>query len=335
MAEHSREELRNLIRERVGEELKKTLDQDPAFPEYARRAMVDEVCQLGDEEIEYNIRRLVRRAKKNQKRIAEKAKRRRSRTQSISRFSLYFRIQHAMVAASVLLLIVTGVPIKFHDTGIGSIISTLGLVHIMGITHRIAAAIMALGSILHILWVIFTPDGWRTFVDLLPRLHDFRDFYQLTRALLGFTKERPRFERFNFIEKFDYWAVYWGVVIMLGTGVLLAFNTYFMNQIGSYSMRIATLIHSDEALLASLALLIWHMYWAHFNPDKFPMNRTFLTGTMTMDEMIEEHPAELERRVKLGEIPLIVLEGHPEWAQLHPRMRKNKSESSDGTGGAS
>ena len=335
MADSKEEFLRNYVRRRIHDELEEALEKDVAFPEYERRAMVDEVYQLGEEEIEYNILRLVRRAKKNQNRLAEKAKRRRSRTQAISRFSLYFRIQHAMVAASVLVLIVTGVPIKFHDSPIGAAAASFGLVHFMGITHRVAAAIMALGSILHIFWVVFTREGWRTFLDLLPRMRDFSDCYQLTKSLLGFSQERPRFDRFTFIEKFDYWAVYWGVIIMLGTGMLLAFNTYFMNQIGPYSMRIANLIHSDEALLASLALLLWHMYWAHFNPDKFPMNRTFLSGTMSVDEMIEEHPTELERRVRQGEIPLAVLEGHPEWAALHPRMRKKNVPGTEGEGGKS
>ncbi len=325
MADSEKDALREYVQERIDAELEKSLKKEPAFPEFARRNMVSEVLELSDEEIEYNIRRLVRRAKKNQNRIAERAERRRSRTQAISRFSIFFRIQHALVAASVLVLIVTGVPIKFHDTPIGDVVTALGLVHVLGITHRIAAAIMAFGSILHVLWVIFSRDGWRTFLDLVPRLHDLKDFYLLTRSLLGFTKERPRFERFTFIEKFDYWAVYWGVIIMLGTGILLAFNTYFMNHIGPYSMRIATLIHSDEALLASLALLLWHMYWAHLNPDKFPMNRTFLTGTMTMEEMIEEHPAELDRRVRRGEIPLAALEDHPEWAALHPRNQNTQA----------
>ena len=100
---------------------------------------------------------------------------------------------------------------------------------------------------------------------------------------------------------------------------MLTFNTFFMNKLGQYSMHIGKLIHSDEALLASLALLIWHLYWSHLNPDKFPMNPSFLTGTMTLEEMIDEHPAELETRIRRGEIPLEVLDGHPEWQAMHPR----------------
>ncbi len=335
MADHEHHELREYIRRRTEQALDEALKPQPPFPEYARRAIVEEVYQAGEEEIEYNLRRLVKRAKRNQKRLAREAERRKARVRAIPRFSLYFRIQHVMIAASVLTLIVTGVPIKFHNTPIGAVAASLGIVHAMGITHRIAAAVMALGSLLHILWIIFTRNGWRTFLDLIPRPKDLFDLIGMLKFLLGVSRERPRFGRFNFIEKFDYWAVYWGVVIMLGTGTLLAFNTYFMNQIGSYSMRIATLIHSDEALLASLALLIWHMYWAHLNPDKFPMNRTFLTGTMSVEEMIEEHPAELEERVYRGEIPFDAVKDYPEWAALHPRARADRREAAGRQGGES
>jgi cytochrome b subunit of formate dehydrogenase len=192
------------------------------------------------------------------------------------------------------------------------------MVDAMKITHRVAAAAMTGVSLWHVIWVVFTREGWSNFVNLLPRPQDGQDLWAMTRHLTGRGKGKPRFGRFAFNEKFDYWAVYWGVIIMAGTGALLFFNTYFMNLLGPYSMHIAKLIHSDEALLASLALIIWHFYWAHFNPAKFPINKVIFTGEMSLEEMIDEHPAELEERIRRGEVPREILEEHPEWLALHP-----------------
>jgi len=319
-----KEELRGYVETRVRAEVEHELRAAGDVPDHEIRAIVDESFRAGDEEIEYNVRRLVRRARKLAKRAHEK---RRAKAQAVPRFSLSFRIQHLFMAGSVLLLIITGIPIKFHDTWLGAFVAGLHLVDTLKVLHRVAAAIMAVTSFAHVFWVVFSRDGWRNFVALLPNLQDVKDLWGMLRVLFGWTTERPRFARFNFIEKFDYWAVYWGVVIMLGTGTLLTFNTYFMNTLGPYSMQIAKLIHSDEALLASLALIIWHFYWAHFNPDKFPMNKTFLTGTMTVEEMIEEHPAELDERVRRGEIPIEALAEHPEWAAIHPEHSEGGTES--------
>jgi cytochrome b subunit of formate dehydrogenase len=142
--------------------------------------------------------------------------------------------------------------------------------------------------------------------------------WRALKVFFGRSREMPRYGRFNFVEKFDYWAVYWGVVIMVGTGTLMSFNTYFMNRLGPYSMHVAKVIHSDEALLASLALLIWHFYWAHFNPAKFPINMAMFSGRISIEEMIHEHPLELAERIRRGEVPRDALAKHPEWLRLHP-----------------
>jgi cytochrome b subunit of formate dehydrogenase len=331
MSDSVRPELREYVSRRVREELARELGGARKVEEYHLRAIADEAARLGNDEIEYSVRRLARRAR----RAAAKARAvERARLEAVPRFSLTFRIQHAAMAASVLFLIATGIPIKFYDTWVGSLAASMDLVDTAKILHRIAAAVMAVTTLYHVFWVVFTRDGWQNFVALLPRTRDFHDLIQMLRILVGRATERPRFGRFNFIEKFDYWAVYWGVIIMLGTGTLMAFNTYFMNLLGPYSMQIAKLIHSDEALLASLALILWHFYWAHMNPEKFPMNKTFLTGTMSVAEMIHEHPEELEPRVRSGEIPLEALDGFPEWRALHPRIAGEGTEGAGAAGGS-
>jgi cytochrome b subunit of formate dehydrogenase len=326
------EALRTYVEQQIQREIKERVDPSVEIPRAQLRALTAEAMEAGAEEIDFAVRNLVKDARRARvRRMRHAARAAKSKTVEVPRFSLFFRLQHIVLASSVLLLIITGAPIKFHESLLGDIVASAQIVDAMRIVHRVAAAALTLVSLVHLIWVIFSREGWTNFVALVPRKDDFIHFVQQTKYLFGKSKEKPYFGRFNYIEKFDYWAVYWGVIIMVGTGTLLTFNTYFMNMLGQYSMHIGKLIHSDEALLASLALLIWHIYWSHLNPAKFPMNPSFLTGTMTMDDMIEEHPAELETRVRRGEIPLDDLDGYPEWWAMHPRADSAKATEGEDT----
>ncbi len=206
------------------------------------------------------------------------------------RFSLNIRIQHAVLAVSVLLLIFTGLPLKYHEAAWAEFVMRLfGGISVTRVLHRIAAALLTGVGIYHLFWILGTRAGRRELWYLLPRWKDFKDFYQNIRYFLGFTEERPKFDRYSYIEKFDYWAVYWGMVIMIGSGIILSFFPYLVQVLPKYVFDIAREMHSDEALLATLAIVIWHWYNAHFNPDVFPMNFTIFTGKIPKERMIHEH----------------------------------------------
>ena len=143
--------------------------------------------------------------------------------------------------------------------------------------------------------MLFTRTGWRNFMQIVPKPRDAVDAFKQISYYLGRSDERPRFDRFSYIEKFDYWAVYWGMVIMISTGITLWFTDFFLRHFPKWATDIAKEAHSDEALLATLAIIIWHFYNVHLNPHKFPMNKTFITGKISEREMIEEHPLEYER----------------------------------------
>ena len=117
---------------------------------------------------------------------------------------------------------------------------------------------------------------------------------------MGLSERRPQLGRFSYIEKSEYWALVWGTVIMGATGAILWFNNTFIGLLTKLGWDIAQTVHLYEAWLATLAIIVWHFYFVIFNPDVYPLNLTFLTGSLTEEEMRDEHPDEL-RRLKEAE----------------------------------
>jgi len=215
--------------------------------------------------------------------------------ETFQRFNLHFRIQHMILFTSVILLIVTGLPLKFPESPLGGLVWLLGGLDTSRILHRVGGSGLVVVGIYHMAYTLFHPDGRRDFWLLLPRVKDVLDAIQAIRFNLGLASSKPRFDRFSYIEKFDYWAVYWGCVIMIGSGALLWFETLSLTYLPKFMLDIAKEAHSDEALLATLAIVIWHFYNVHFNPSRFPGSTTWWTGRISKHEMIEEHPLEYER----------------------------------------
>ena len=206
------------------------------------------------------------------------------------RFGVNFRLQHALMILSVVTLIITGLPLKFPELAISKfiIIDMFGGLQNSTLIHRIAAAGLITVGVWHLGYTLFSRFGRRDFMLMLPRLKDVKDLFHTLVFFLGKRASGPKFGRFSFIEKFDYWAVYWGMVIMIGSGSIMWFKEYFPKL----WFDVAREAHSDEGLLATLAILIWHFYNAHLNPDVFPMNPVFINGKLTESEMKHHHPLE-------------------------------------------
>lgn len=215
------------------------------------------------------------------------------------RFGVNIRAQHFLMAASVFLLIISGLPLRFHDSVVFKfIIFLLGGIHNSTFLHRVAASGLMVVCVWHIGWLILTKEGRREFWELLPKPKDVFDIVQNIRYFLRLSHEKARFDRFSYIEKFDYWAVYWGVVVMIGSGLLLWFQDIVLRVLPKFILDIAKEMHRDEALLATLAIVVWHMYNAHLNPHKFPGTLVIWNGLMTKEEMLDEHPLEYEKLAK-------------------------------------
>jgi cytochrome b subunit of formate dehydrogenase len=212
---------------------------------------------------------------------------RKLQTTFVTRMPLRFRIQHAALLTSFFLLVLTGFALKFPDSWFASML-TLGE-HMRGLLHRIAAVVLIAVSVYHIFDIVITREGRRLARDLFPTLDDIRGAWQNLSYYLGLTSHKPEFARFNYAEKAEYWALVWGMFVMAGTGIMLWAKVVVGNHLPRWWLDIATAIHFYEAVLATLAIVVWHFYQVFFDPDVYPMNWAWWDGKMTLHHYREEH----------------------------------------------
>lgn len=220
------------------------------------------------------------------------------------RMSKNERIQHFIMLSSFISLVISGFGLKYPDAfWVEAIRSVLGdqAFELRGLSHRFFGIAMIAVSLYHAYYLAFTTRGRQMFVDFLPKLQDLKDVIVNVKYLLGVSKEKPQFDRFSYMEKAEYWALVWGVVIMSATGLMLMFNNFFLSFAPKIFLDAATLVHLYEAWLATLAIIVWHFYFVIFNPEVYPLNTAFIKGTLTEEEMKHEHPVELERIKRASE----------------------------------
>lgn len=214
------------------------------------------------------------------------------------RMTLSERIQHLGLLTSFFTLVITGFMLKFPDAWWVSGIREIGgetFFNLRGLLHRIAAIVMVAASLYHIFYAIFTQRGRKFIRDILFTFQDFKDMLQQLKYNLGLSKVKPKYDRFNYIEKSEYWALVWGTAVMTITGFALWYENQFMGWFSKLFVDVCEAIHYYEAWLAFLSIVVWHIYYVIFNPNTYPMNFAWLTGKITEHEMEEEHPIELER----------------------------------------
>jgi cytochrome b subunit of formate dehydrogenase len=213
------------------------------------------------------------------------------------RMTVNERIQHATMAISFIVLVITGFMLRFPNSWwVDHIkdLSTQAFIY-RGWIHRIAAVVMIMVSLYHIYYISFTQRGRQLVKDLFPNFKDFTDAIGVAKFNLGISKDKPKLDRFSYVEKAEYWALVWGTIVMSLTGLLM---WIYVDQTGSFSKLeydIARTIHYYEAWLAFLAIVIWHFYFVIFNPDVYPMSLAWLKGTVSEEEMANEHPLEFKR----------------------------------------
>ena len=211
------------------------------------------------------------------------------------RFSLNERIQHGTIALSFMALVYTGFALKFPEAWWAVPLTWVEAGEEgRRLVHRIAAVAMVGVCVYHLLSVVLTRRGREQMGAMRPLLKDVRDAVQMLRYYLGMSSQPAAYARFSYVEKLEYWALVWGILVMTLTGFALWFENISLRFVPKWGLDVATVIHYYEAWLATLAIVVWHFYWVMFNPQIYPMSLVWLTGRMSKEAMEEEHPLELE-----------------------------------------
>lgn len=213
------------------------------------------------------------------------------------RMTLNERFQHGVLLVSFITLVITGFMLRYPDSWWAAPLFALSpkVAVARALLHRIAGVAMLLAGIYHIGYAIFTKRGRNLIRDIFPKFSDLKDSFAYVLYNLGLRKEKPRFDRFSYIEKSEYWAMVWGTIIMGATGLFMWFENFFMARFTKLGWDIARTIHFYEAVLAGLAILVWHFYFVVLSIDICPFKRAWITGKISEAEMLEDHPLELER----------------------------------------
>jgi cytochrome b subunit of formate dehydrogenase len=216
----------------------------------------------------------------------------------VTRFDAHQRIQHLMMMSSFIVLALTGLPQKFSGLEISQwTVATLGGLENVRTIHHIAGFVMLSDAIYHVGYLSFRVGVQRRVgpFRMVPVLKDIRDAGQMIGFFLGLTKEKPKFDRFNYLEKFDYWAVFWGIAIIGGSGLILLFPVAATTVLPGEGVSLALTLHTHEAILAIGWIMIMHMFNVHLAPWVFPFNPAIFTGKYSAARYAEDHPLEWER----------------------------------------
>src|SRR5512141_864174 len=214
----------------------------------------------------------------------------------VIRMSLLFRVQHLLLTVLLTVLAVTGFALMYHENSLAQwIIRLEGGVTNRGIVHRIAAVLLMANLVYHAFYMLFSREGKPELRQLFIVRQDIDDFFQSLRYNLGTAKEYPRFGKYGYKEKFQYWGASAGIILISITGIMLWAEEFSMVFFPKVVLDLAIVIHGYQGLLAFAVLFLWHLYNVHLHPSVFPMNPSWITGKVSAEWLREEHPLEYEK----------------------------------------
>jgi formate dehydrogenase gamma subunit len=224
----------------------------------------------------------------------------------VSRMNRNFRIAHWGVILSFPTLVFTGFALKYPEAWWARpLLLWESHLAFRGLVHRCAAIVLIASTIYHVIHLSINRRDRLFLKAMLPELKDATDLMQVFSHNLGLTKVEPRFAKFNYAEKVEYWAFMWGTVVMTVSGFLLWFNNFTLRYFPKWVSDAATAIHYYEALLATFSILLWHFYMVIFDPLVYPMDTAWINGKVPADHYRHSRPAYLRalERAGLVEIP--------------------------------
>ncbi len=241
-------------------------------------------------------------------------------TVRIKRFGRFERILHVGLILSFLTLATTGLPLKYSYTPLASwFVSNIISLGTSALLHRLAASLLFVVFALHIgmimyRWIVKKEKGLFTGPNtLVPRWQDIKDFFNHMAYFIGASSKVPKFDRWTYWEKFDYLAVFWGMLVIGASGATLWFPELFTKILPGWAINAAHIIHSEEALLATGFIFTVHFFNTHLRPGAFPMDEVIFTGHMTEDRFEEERPLELARALEDGTYEEMKRHSLPKW----------------------
>jgi len=187
------------------------------------------------------------------------------------------------------------------------VVGMFGSPKVAAYVHRAAAGVMLGIFFIHLVYLAFRigrdPAAFRVFgpTSLVPNWQDLKDIIAMFEWFFG-RRPRPQFDRWTYWEKFDYWAVFWGMAIIGGSGFMLAVPEATASILPGWVFNVATIVHGEEAVLAAVFLFTVHFFNNHFRPDKFPLDTVMFTGAVPLEEFRREHALEYERLKSSGEL---------------------------------
>jgi len=236
-----------------------------------------------------------------------------------SRFSLPQRYLHGVIAVTFLGLAITGLPLRFSSTplalGFARMVGGFGTVLFF---HLFSAVALTVAFVIHVANLAYRLITRREYSlvwgssSMTPNLKDIQDLFAQFKWFF-FRGPKPKFDRYCYWDKMDYWAVFWGMGIIGFSGYAMWFAPFFAKFIPGSWLNIALLIHGEEALLAVGFIFTIHFFNTHLRPDNFPMDLTIFTGSQTEDHLKHRHPEEYKRLVESGQLEKLRVAPPPQW----------------------
>jgi len=221
---------------------------------------------------------------------------RRKQRRTVVRLTANQRAQHWLLLTSFIALVLSGFALQYPDSLMAWLLGSNE--YLRRIIHRFAAVVMLVVGVYHIAYLAFTQDGRRWVKDMWPRIKDVKDLFGNFAYYLGLTRIKPKIARFGYAEKAEYWAVIWGTLIMGLTGLMIWFKIGVFGFLARWWIDIALAIHFYEAVLATLAIIVWHFYHVIFDPDVYPVNFALIDGRISEELFREEHELAFEQMNK-------------------------------------
>ncbi len=215
------------------------------------------------------------------------------------RFTINEVIQHMILLIAFILLAITGFALKYPQQWWVKFLADMGMTEsARQLIHRISAVVMLVLGLYHIAYLFVTGRGREVLRNLIPRKSDFKSVFDNLRYYLGLSSKMPEFDQYNYAEKAEYWALIWGTILMGITGLFLWFPTLVDDWAPVWLIKVSEIVHFYEAILASLAILVWHWFFVIFHPREYPMSFRWIDGKMSIDHFKHHHRLQFKRIIK-------------------------------------